>query len=71
MNIANKMESTGCPGKVHVTGQTLALLEGEYMYEDGTEAAKLDPTLKQHNITTYLIGPHYYLDNIVNFKLNK
>ncbi|XP_063700963.1 adenylyl cyclase X E [Culicoides brevitarsis] len=64
VNIANKMESTGCPGKVHVTAQTLELLEGEYMYEDGTEAAKKDPTLKQYNIQTYLIGPHYYMDNI-------
>uniref|UniRef100_A0A336KF75 adenylate cyclase n=1 Tax=Culicoides sonorensis TaxID=179676 RepID=A0A336KF75_CULSO len=64
VNIANKMESTGCPGKVHVTAQTLAMLENEYIYEDGTEAAKNDPTLKSFNIQTYLIGPHYYLDNI-------
>lgn len=65
VNIANKMESTGCPGKVHVTKQTLDLLEGEYMYEDGTKEAKNDPILKQHNIQTYLIGAHYYIDNIV------
>lgn len=63
------MESTGCPGKVHITGQTLALLEGEYIYDDGTEAAKKDPTLIQNNIQTYLIGRHYYLDNAVNYFL--
>lgn len=60
------MESTGIPGKVHVTEQTLSLLEDEYRYEDGTEAAKKDPTLKQNNIKTYLIGPQFYLDNVVS-----
>lgn len=43
--------------KVHVTAQTLELLEGEYIYEDGTEKAKEEPTLKKNNIQTFLICP--------------
>ncbi|EAT43379.1 AAEL005177-PA [Aedes aegypti] len=56
--IANKMESTGEAGKVHVTMQTLELLDGEYIYEDGTDKAKSDPVLVKHNIQTFLIVPH-------------
>lgn len=59
------MEQTGVPGKVHITGQTLELLDGEYIYEEGTQAAKDDPILRKNNIQTFLIGPHYYSDNIV------
>lgn len=68
VNIANKMEQTGCPGKVHITGQTLELLDGEYIHEEGTEAAKNDPILKKYNIQTYLIGPQYYSENFVSQK---
>lgn len=60
------MEQTGCPGKVHVTGQTLELLDDEYMFEEGTDLAKADPILKKHNIRTYLIGPQYYSENFVS-----
>ncbi|KFB36670.1 AGAP007631-PA-like protein [Anopheles sinensis] len=55
--IANKMESTGEAGKVHVTMQTLELLDGEYIFEEGTPQAKEDPVLVKHNIQTFLIVP--------------
>ncbi|XP_052873857.1 adenylyl cyclase X E [Anopheles cruzii] len=55
--IANKMESTGEAGKVHVTMQTLEQLDGEYIFEEGTPQAKDDPILSKHNIQTFLIVP--------------
>ncbi|XP_021695355.1 adenylate cyclase type 2 isoform X2 [Aedes aegypti] len=61
--IANKMESTGEAGKVHVTMQTLELLDGEYIYEDGTDKAKSDPVLVKHNIQTFLIVPQFCDDS--------
>ncbi|XP_055538155.1 adenylyl cyclase X E [Wyeomyia smithii] len=61
--IANKLESTGESGKVHVTMQTLELLDGEYIYEEGTEKAKNDPILNKHNIQTFLIVPQFYDDS--------
>lgn len=57
--IANKLESTGVPGKVHVTKQTLDLLDDKYMYECGTEKAKCDPFLRKNEIQTFLISPQY------------
>ncbi|XP_058829866.1 adenylyl cyclase X E-like isoform X2 [Topomyia yanbarensis] len=61
--IANKMESTGEAGKVHVTMQTLELLDGEYIYEEGTDKAKMDPILMKHNIQTFFIVPQFYDDS--------
>jgi adenylate cyclase len=55
--IANKIESTGVSGKIHITNKTLELLNGEYAVEDGTEAAKNDALLIKHNIKTHLISP--------------
>lgn len=55
--IANTLESTGVAGKVHITGQALELLDGEYSYEEGTQKAKLDQLLIKNNIQTYLISP--------------
>lgn len=46
--------------KVHVTRQTLDLLDGEYFYEPGTKTAKEDPLLVNNEIETYLISPQYY-----------
>lgn len=46
--------------KVHITQQTLELLEDRYFFEPGTEMAKNDPILKKNNIETYLISPQYY-----------
>lgn len=48
--------------KVHVTRQTLDLLDGEYFYEPGTKSAKEDPLLVNNEIETYLISPQYYGD---------
>jgi hypothetical protein len=42
--------------KIHVTGQTLELLNGEYKFEGGTEIAKNEAFLLKNNITTYLIS---------------
>lgn len=56
--IANKLESTGVPGRLHVTEQVLNLLSSEdYKWKEGTQAAKDDPLLKENNIHTYLIEP--------------
>jgi class 3 adenylate cyclase len=57
--IANKMESTGVCGKIHITQHTLELLHGEYAIEEGTEAARNEPLLVKHNIKTHLISPKY------------
>jgi adenylate cyclase len=48
--------------------QTLELLDGEYIYEEGTDAAKNDPILQSYNIHTFLIVPQFYEDPHV--KLN-
>lgn len=46
--------------KVHITKQTLDLLEDQYFFEPGTEMAKKDPVLIRNNIETFLISPQYY-----------
>jgi class 3 adenylate cyclase len=45
VNVASRMESTGMPGKVHVSADTAALLEGKYRLESrGTiEVKSLGP----------------------------
>lgn len=59
--IANKLESTGVPGMLHITENTLNLLTSQhYNWRDGTEAAKEDPLLIENNIRTYLIEPVKY-----------
>lgn len=57
--------------KVHITQQTLELLEDQYFFEPGTEAAKKDPILIKNNIETFLISPQYYFggDSQVSFLL--
>lgn len=55
VDIANRLEATGATGRVHVSQQTLRLLDGEYFYEDGTEKAREDPVLQKHAIRTFLI----------------
>ncbi|XP_054088807.1 adenylyl cyclase X E-like isoform X2 [Zeugodacus cucurbitae] len=57
VEIANRLESTGVPGRVHISGETLELLDNEFEYEDGTTKALNDPLLQQHSIRTYLIIP--------------
>uniref|UniRef100_A0A1A9X0W8 adenylate cyclase n=1 Tax=Glossina brevipalpis TaxID=37001 RepID=A0A1A9X0W8_9MUSC len=55
VNIANRLESTGLPGRIHISNATLTLADGFYIYEEGTERAKTDLTLSKHNIKTFLI----------------
>ncbi|KAH8418221.1 hypothetical protein KR222_001475 [Zaprionus bogoriensis] len=55
VDIANRLEATGATGRVHVSQQTLRLLDGEYFFEDGTEKAREDPVLQKHDIRTFLI----------------
>lgn len=55
VDIANRLEATGATGRVHVSQETLALLDGEYFFEDGTEKAREDPVLQKHGIRTFLI----------------
>lgn len=45
---------------MHITQQTLELLEDQYFFEPGTEMAKKDPVLIRNNIETFLISPQYY-----------
>ncbi|XP_033224247.1 adenylate cyclase type 2 [Belonocnema kinseyi] len=55
--IANKMEQTGKPGKVHVTQQTLDLLDAS-QYDCVPVETLNDETLKKYGITkSYLITP--------------
>ncbi|XP_026479365.1 adenylate cyclase type 8-like [Ctenocephalides felis] len=58
VKIANIMESTGAPGKVHVTKQTLDLLDGKYKYEPSPKKsqARTHPLLVENNIETFLIS---------------
>lgn len=62
--IANKIESTGISGKIHITNATLDFLHGEYAVEEGTEAAKNDLFLIQNKIKTFLISPKFDLRDI-------
>lgn len=54
--IANKMEQTGKPGKVHVTQQTLDLLNADE-YDCVPVESLNDETLKKYGIRSYLITP--------------
>ncbi|KAG8238817.1 hypothetical protein J437_LFUL010531, partial [Ladona fulva] len=56
VEIANHMEQSGEPGKVHVTRQTLQRLGNSYPYEEGNGAQR-DLFLAKHNIETFLISP--------------
>lgn len=66
-SIANRLETTGVPGKVHITKQTLDLLDDQYLFEPGTKIAKTDEFLLKNNIETFLISPQYYGDFHVSF----
>jgi len=55
--IANKLESTGVPGHLHISERTLSMLSGHpYEILPGTQAARDDPLLKRSNIQTFLIA---------------
>ncbi|XP_050335093.1 adenylyl cyclase X E isoform X2 [Bactrocera neohumeralis] len=57
VDIANRLESTGEAGRVHVSGQTLQQLDGEFIYEEGTAKARDDPVLRKYDIHSFLIKP--------------
>ncbi|CAB4067621.1 ADCY2 [Lepeophtheirus salmonis] len=54
VSLANRMESGGMPGRVHVTKTTLMELDGKYEVEDG-KGAERDEVLAKLKIETFLI----------------
>ncbi|KAJ8943943.1 hypothetical protein NQ314_009607 [Rhamnusium bicolor] len=56
VDIANKMESEGCPGMVHITNKTKELLEKPYSITP-TDNGETVQQFKQNNLQTYLVTP--------------
>ncbi|XP_073924372.1 adenylate cyclase type 4 isoform X2 [Castor canadensis] len=54
VTLANHMEAGGVPGRVHITGATLALLAGAYAVEDVAMEHR-DPYLRELGEPTYLV----------------
>uniref|UniRef100_A0A8D1UKD2 adenylate cyclase n=1 Tax=Sus scrofa TaxID=9823 RepID=A0A8D1UKD2_PIG len=54
VTLANHMEASGVPGRVHITGATLALLAGAYAVEDAVMEHR-DPYLRELGEPTYLV----------------
>ena len=54
VTIANRMESGGKPGKIHITDETLHHLDGKYTFEDG-HGHERDEMIKSRKIKTYFI----------------
>nr|XP_028596022.1 adenylate cyclase type 7 isoform X2 [Podarcis muralis] len=54
VSLANRMESAGVPGRVHITEATLSHLGKAYEVEDGNGHLR-DPYLEAMNIKTYLV----------------
>ncbi|KAH9491527.1 Adenylate cyclase type 3 [Bulinus truncatus] len=54
VTMANKMESGGLPGRVHISEATKQCLNGEFELEDG-HGGEREEELKLKNITTYLV----------------
>ncbi|XP_017135716.1 adenylyl cyclase X E-like [Drosophila miranda] len=59
VDITNRLEMWGEPGKVHISNRTLNLLNDEYVYEDGTDNAKNDLILQKAEVTTYLVSSRH------------
>ncbi|CAH1132480.1 unnamed protein product [Ceutorhynchus assimilis] len=56
VDIANKMESEGEPGKVHITNKTRNLLEKPYDIVPNNKGETV-PQFKQNNLQTFLVSP--------------
>ncbi|KAJ7338140.1 hypothetical protein JRQ81_010751 [Phrynocephalus forsythii] len=54
VDIANKLESGGIPGRIHISKATLDCLNGDYKVEEGYGKER-NEFLRKHNIETYLI----------------
>ncbi|KAJ8397374.1 hypothetical protein AAFF_G00439230 [Aldrovandia affinis] len=54
VDIANKLESGGIPGRIHISKAALDCLNGDYEVEEGHGKERND-FLRRHNIETYLI----------------
>ncbi|XP_061587651.1 adenylate cyclase type 8 isoform X2 [Cololabis saira] len=54
VDIANKLESGGIPGRIHISKAALDCLNGDYEVEEGYGKDRND-FLRRHNIETYLI----------------
>ncbi|XP_010118675.1 PREDICTED: adenylate cyclase type 7 [Chlamydotis macqueenii] len=54
VSLANRMESAGVPGRVHITEATLNHLDKAYEVEEGNGHLR-DPYLESMNIRTYLV----------------
>ncbi|XP_034128894.1 adenylyl cyclase X E-like isoform X2 [Drosophila guanche] len=63
VTIANRLESTGAPGFIHISGRTLnELAINQYSIFSGTDEARADRFLQAHNITTHLLTAAEILD---------
>lgn len=54
VELANKMESSGLPGRVHISNATLRFLNGEFAVSDG-DGAQREDALRLNNIKTFFI----------------
>ncbi|XP_070136366.1 adenylyl cyclase X E-like isoform X2 [Drosophila bipectinata] len=54
VDITNRLEASGKPGLVHISERTMGMLGDQYVIENGTDAAKLDPILQ--SFRTYLVS---------------
>ncbi|XP_016963059.1 adenylyl cyclase X E-like [Drosophila biarmipes] len=65
VEIANRLEATGKPGYVHVSGRTLSSLNpADYKILPGTEKAQADPVLQKHPMSTYLLTGEVTRDSV-------
>ncbi|XP_044315928.1 adenylyl cyclase X E-like isoform X2 [Drosophila rhopaloa] len=65
VDIASRLEATGKPGYVHVSGRTLSNLNtGDYIIMQGTEKAQKDPVLQKHPMSTYLLTSAEIRDSV-------
>ncbi|OTF69354.1 hypothetical protein BLA29_012494 [Euroglyphus maynei] len=54
VELANKMESAGLPGRVHISEKTLSFLDGEFEVTDGDGASR-EEVVRLSGIKTYFI----------------